>query len=355
MPVCTTAAAAAVQAKPRPTASRSQRFGGCIKIPVLQSRPPPPRGGRNSVLRVGATSMDPEGLFKSPPSGGIIAARLQKKRMEEAGPGDVRNKIVPVPKEFAGSGIPVGEDAPGYSKAALAKRLAADFMEVDLSHPGVKVLSIEPPVLAIDGFLTGEECEGIISEVLATNSLETSKIGGGTASDAAATAMSDRRTSQSVMLDAALAARFPGVQAAVGMVHSKARGLLPGGAWDPPGRLPAPGNFCFELLQAARYEAGQHFLAHEDGFPPELAEQNGFQRHATLLCYLNDVAEGRGGCTTFQHLGLAVRPEAGKALLFFPAFRDGAPDPRTLHTAEDAGDLKWVTQQWIACGRGGAP
>jgi hypothetical protein len=42
-----------------------------------------------------------------------------------------------------------------------------------------------------------------------------------------------------------------------------------------------------------RYEAGQHFLAHEDAFPPELAAGNGFQRHATLLLYLNDVQQVR--------------------------------------------------------------
>lgn len=28
---------------------------------------------------------------------------------------------------------------------------------------------------------------------------------------------------------------------------------------------------------SSRYEKGQHFLAHEDGFPPGLARSNGFQ------------------------------------------------------------------------------
>ncbi len=42
-----------------------------------------------------------------------------------------------------------------------------------------------------------------------------------------------------------------------------------------------------------RYTTGQHFLAHEDGFPPLLANANGFQRHATLLLYLNDVQQVR--------------------------------------------------------------
>jgi hypothetical protein len=42
-----------------------------------------------------------------------------------------------------------------------------------------------------------------------------------------------------------------------------------------------------------RYLPGQHFLAHEDAFPALLATANGFQRHATLLLYLNDVAQVR--------------------------------------------------------------
>lgn len=45
----------------------------------------------------------------------------------------------------------------------------------------------------------------------------------------------------------------------------------------------------------------------------------------------------QGGSTRFEHLGpLSVRPEQGKALLFFPGYADGRPDERTLHTAEDA-------------------
>lgn len=45
---------------------------------------------------------------------------------------------------------------------------------------------------------------------------------------------------------------------------------------------------------SCRYTTGQHFLAHEDGFPPLLATANGFQRHATLLLYLNDVQQVSG-------------------------------------------------------------
>ena len=64
----------------------------------------------------------------------------------------------------------------------------------------------------------------------------------------------------------------------------------------------------------------------QDAFPPNFVKQNRFQRQATLLVYLNDVQTG--GRTHFDRLDVSIQPECGKALLFFPAFADGTPDPR---------------------------
>jgi collagen type III alpha len=105
------------------------------------------------------------------------------------------------------------------------------------------------------------------------------------------------------------------------------------------------------------------------------------------------VLHTQGGATRFDHLDLAVQPQRGKALLFFPAFSGGKSDARcvdvcdmlamlslsllawsgrwkrvswtptvgltahtsqrrTLHTAEDAaeGCEKWVFQLWLCTG-----
>ena len=78
----------------------------------------------------------------------------------------------------------------------------------------------------------------------------------------------------------------------------------------------------------ACYELGQQFMAHEDAFPTPTMLQNSFQRRATLLVYLNDVASGGG--THFLHLGVTVRPQRGRALLFFPAKADGSADARSV-------------------------
>lgn len=112
--------------------------------------------------------------------------------------------------------------------------------------------------------------------------------------------------------------------------------------------MPRPGQYTFEGLQVAQYQSGQFFSSHEDAFPLELAGKNGFQRRATVLMYLNDVEQG--GRTKFDWLDVSVQPVQGRALIFFPAFRAGQPDDRTLHTAEDAADAKWVCQQWCTCG-----
>ncbi|EKX41592.1 hypothetical protein GUITHDRAFT_44480, partial [Guillardia theta CCMP2712] len=101
-----------------------------------------------------------------------------------------------------------------------------------------------------------------------------------------------------------------------------------------------------EEPQIVRYEMGDFFNWHEDAVPKEEAA-NGGQRLATLLVYLNDVPASGGGMTTFKELDLKVRPEKGKALLFFPAFKDGTPDPRTLHAGSPAFDTKWIAQMWI--------
>ncbi|KAL6765838.1 hypothetical protein V8C86DRAFT_2450273 [Haematococcus lacustris] len=251
-------------------------------------------------------------------------------------------------------GVAAACDAPdrGYSRAALQQLLAVRFLAVDLDFPGLQVLHLDPPVLAAPGFASPEECRQLVAAAAASGALAASKIGAGNAGGETSNAYDARRTSSSLLMDAATQDRFPALARCVRRVQQRGLQLLAAGdgrQWGRPGRMPAAGQLCYESPQVARYEAAQHFLSHEDAFPLRLARANGFQRRATLLLYLNDVPEG--GATQFDHLGpLSVQPEEGKLLLFFPGFADGRPDPRTLHTASDAIHTKWVMQQWVAGG-----
>mmetsp|Transcript_30028 Transcript_30028/g.54427 ORF Transcript_30028/g.54427 Transcript_30028/m.54427 type:complete len:162 (+) Transcript_30028:3-488(+) len=128
-----------------------------------------------------------------------------------------------------------------------------------------------------------------------------------------------------------------------------------------------------EEPQIVRYRTGEEFSWHYDEIPSTQLV-NGGQRLATLLVYLNDLEEDRGGGTVFRDLAsppiprdggdekkskrnrgaktssvspLTVRPKTGTALLFFPSYKDGTPDIRTLHKGEVALDTKMIAQLWI--------
>jgi prolyl 4-hydroxylase len=99
--------------------------------------------------------------------------------------------------------------------------------------------------------------------------------------------------------------------------------------------------YHFEEPQIVRYELGQQFTWHYDYIPQTYQDSSG-NRLATLLVYLNDVKNG--GATCFKDLNIQIKPKAGKALLFFPCYKDGKLDDRTLHAGQVAMDTKWIAQ-----------
>jgi len=53
--------------------------------------------------------------------------------------------------------------------------------------------------------------------------------------------------------------------------------------WTAAGRLPPPGQFCFESLQVACYQPGQHFLQHEVGSNSPKTSQK-LERKTSIHC-----------------------------------------------------------------------
>ena len=89
-----------------------------------------------------------------------------------------------------------------------------------------------------------------------------------------------------------------------------------------------------EPLQMLHYGVGGEYLAHQDFFEPKdpgsaKLTQVGGQRVATLVMYLNEVAEG--GSTDFPELELSIKPKKGSAVYFEYHNEAGQIDTRCLH------------------------
>ena len=201
---------------------------------------------------------------------------------------------------------------------------------VDREPMQLKFVHQSPPVLVIENFLTPQECEEIESVAIMGDDDEQEsssnvavKVNSATFANAVST-----RTSTS----------WFALFSAVPKIIAKFQHIL--------GISPK----LMEEPQIVRYQTGQEFSWHYDEVPPPQLN-NGGQRVATILVYLNTVE--RGGGTMFRDLQdgdgnrLTVQPVQGRALLFFPALADGTPDDRTLHKGEVAEDEKRIVQVWI--------
>jgi len=98
-----------------------------------------------------------------------------------------------------------------------------------------------------------------------------------------------------------------------------------------------------ETVFVTRYQAGEYYKGHEDFFP-------GFHgdRLYTILIYLNDLEPDQGGNTTFERLGISVRPKLGRAVSWTNRNPDGTGHPETRHEAMPVaeGAVKWAIQLW---------
>lgn len=215
-------------------------------------------------------------------------------------------------------------------KGVAVSKAPADALPPNLctGYPGLKLLHLDPLVLSVDNFFTADECDAYLAlrEHECSHKLEQS------ATFSAATNSARTSTTWFVRYQEATA------------LLARARSLLGVDASH------------FEEPQLVHYAAGQKFSWHYDAVPPTLLH-NGGQRLATLLVYLNDVADGGqtafrdlqvGGTDSFGlPLRLGVQPKRGRALLFFPSDVDGTPDERTLHAGEPTDHEKWVAQLWL--------
>lgn len=106
-----------------------------------------------------------------------------------------------------------------------------------------------------------------------------------------------------------------------------------------------------EPMQGQRYAVGQEFKAHTDYFEPQgtdYAEHTTVsgQRTWTVMIYLNEPEAG--GATRFKAIDKTVQPETGKLLAWNNRRPDGSPNPSTIHHGMKVrAGLKYVITKWF--------
>jgi prolyl 4-hydroxylase len=210
----------------------------------------------------------------------------------------------------------------------------------------LETLSVQPLVFSVDGFLADEECDWI--RVTAEPHMAQSGV-----------SLMDRdkgkpatewRTSETTFLSEKTEEIAEIDQRTSQLVR------IPKNHQEPP--------------QVLRYVLNARYDQHTDYFNPDLYRNdkrtmrmiaNGRKnRMATVLWYLSDVAQG--GETTFPQMdngppvsnqeackvGLQVKPEKGKVIIFYSLNPDGSFDPLSVHGACPVLDgVKWAANKWV--------
>jgi len=109
-----------------------------------------------------------------------------------------------------------------------------------------------------------------------------------------------------------------------------------------------------EAIQVAHYPPGKYYKVHWDYFDPKWAGtdkafQRGGNRIITFMIYLNTVPEGYGGETYFDRAGVGIRPDAGKACMWYNVFPNRGVDQSTSHEGRPpiAPYEKWIATIWV--------
>ena len=144
------------------------------------------------------------------------------------------------------------------------------FNGINPSYPGLRVLRSDPPVFAVEGFLTSEECSTLIDA--ASGSFGAAPVVGRGEGK-----VTPERTSAACYL---------------------AREDLPWYISKISALTGKPPSHC-ELPQVGRYLPTQQYRHHHDAFDLSTEDGmrfalNGGQRSVTVLVYLNDVERGGG-------------------------------------------------------------
>ncbi len=190
------------------------------------------------------------------------------------------------------------------------------------SQPHVQRVPSRDLILFIKrGFLTGEECDGLIERIEARRRPSTiADANGDTAFRTSETCDLDKSDPLIAAIDEKLAT-FAGIDPAFG-----------------------------EPIQGQRYAVGQEFKAHTDYFDPAGLDFTRYcsvsgNRTWTLMVYLNQPPAG--GATRFVKIGKTVQPEQGKLLAWNNRLEPGRYNDASLHHGMKVrSGVKYIITKW---------
>jgi prolyl 4-hydroxylase len=173
----------------------------------------------------------------------------------------------------------------------------------------------------VQGFMTQEECDGLIAVIDGDAHPSTLYAG---------TEIEGYRTSFSCNLDP----------------HQPLVARIEGRICKLMGIDPRHG----ETLQGQRYAPGQQFKPHHDFFFTSQAywqgERKSGQRSWTAMIYLNEPEAG--GETNFPKVGMCVQPRTAMLVLWNNMNALGAPEDLTLHEGMAVeGGTKYIVTKWF--------
>jgi prolyl 4-hydroxylase len=208
-------------------------------------------------------------------------------------------------------------------------RLALDDspLYLDLEDRRVSVLMsmTQPSIVVIGGFLSDEECDGLIEGAkpkLARSLTVATKTGG--------EELNADRTSS-------------------GMFYARAENELIARIERRLAQLTRWPVENGEGLQILHYRPGAEYKPHYDYFDPNepgtpTILKRGGQRVATVVMYLNDPIKGGG--TTFPDVRLQVAPKRGNAVFF--SYDKPHPSTGSLHGGAPVIEgEKWIATKWL--------
>lgn len=109
-----------------------------------------------------------------------------------------------------------------------------------------------------------------------------------------------------------------------------------------------------EAIQIVHYQPGKYYKVHWDYFDPKWAGSpsafaRGGNRVITFMIYLNSIPSGHGGETYFNRAGLVIRPDMGKACMWYNVFPDHSVDKSTSHEGLPPKEPyeKWIATIWV--------